>query len=339
MTTSSGSNITTVDCTNGTDLPRMRNRPTLSVVLTLYTMDQIDYFKNCLDGLRNQTYENIEVVACPENEDVINAVQEYCNQVDDIDIVFHPLENVTEGLSEARNRGAEAATGDIVAFLDIDAVPDKEWAKELVGPYVQYDVLAVGGEARPVWEETDTRPYWVPPEFDWLIGSNHDEFGSEGEFVRNTYGCNISFRRDVFLELGGYDTELGKSHGFNLQGEEPSFGIKLQEAYGTAVYYQPNATINHYVNTEQQTLRWLVNRAFLQGVSKQVIESKHADSESLTEENEYLSFVLLTAFPRHIFNFATRLSIKELVFALMVLVYVGCVGSGYVFSIVRELVN
>lgn len=337
MIESSGSTIRRKDCTEGTDLPRMPNLPKISVVLTLYTEPQIQYFSDCFEGLRNQSYGNIEVVVCPENEPVIEATREICDDISDIEVQFCPLENITSGLSEARNRGAKAATGEIVAFLDIDAIPDSDWASELVAPYVKDDVLAVGGKANPVWEETRTRPYWVPTEFDWLVGSNHDEFGSEGDFVRNTYGCNISFRRDVFLELGGYDTDLGKNHGLNLQGEEPNFGIKLQREYGTAVYYQPKATINHYVNTEQQSLKWLLNRAFLQGVSKQVIESKHTGSESLTEEDEYLSFVLFTAFPRHLLRTITRVSIKEFVFAVMILVYVGFVGTGYLFSKLRNL--
>lgn len=337
MTKSSGSTIQRKNCTTGTDLPSMSNMPKLSVVLTLYTEEQVQYFEKCFEGLQNQSYENIEVVVCPENEPVIESTREFCNSVSDVEIQFCPLTNITGGLSEARNRGAEAATGEIVAFLDIDAVPDADWAAELVSPYVQYDVLAVGGKARPVWEESGERPYWVPTEFDWLVGSNHEEFGSEGEFVRNTYGCNISFRRDVFLQLGGYDTDLGKNHGLNLQGEEPNFGIQLQKEYNTAVYYQPNAVIRHYVSTEQQSLKWLLNRAFLQGVSKQVIESKHSGEGSLTEEDEYLSFVLFTAFPRHLLRSLTRFSIKEFVFAIMVLVYVGFVGTGYLYSKFRDL--
>jgi len=333
----STSSIITSNCSDDTKFPKIVDTPRVSVILTLYTVDQIEYLKKCMDGLLNQTYDNIEIVLCPENKDVISQTEEYCKSLQtDVDILFLPLENVEGGLSEARNRGAKSANGDIVAFLDIDAVPVQTWAGELVKPYVEFDLFAVGGRATPVWETTNQRPKWIPEEFDWLIGSNHDEFGEEGDFVRNTYGCNISFRRDVFLELGGFDTSLGKNDGFNLQGEEPELGIKLQREYNTAVYYQPNSLIRHYVNTKQQKLGWLVKRAFLQGVSKKVIDTKHSQQTSLSEENDYLSFVLLTAFPRHILNSISNQSTKHLFFSLMILIYVFCVGCGYFYASINS---
>lgn len=323
------------NCSRGTKFDPIPENPKISVVVTLYSLDQISYFEDCLAGLRNQSYENVEFCILPESEEVIGRVTEICAKIDDDRIVIHPLESVS-GLSEARNKGAERATGDIVAFLDVDAVPTPRWAEFIADPYERYDLFAVGGKAVPIWEERNKRPSWIPPEFDWLVGSNHNEFATEGEFVRNTYGCNISFRRDVFLELGGYDTDLGKSHGFNLQGEEPSLGIQLQLEYDTAVYYQPNALINHAVDTEQQQVRWLLERAFLQGVSKEVIDSKFRTSDTpLEEEDDYLKFVLLTAFPRHLTQSVTRDSPEKLLTAVMILMYTFCVGTGFLYSKIR----
>lgn len=327
-----GLSIRKSNCTKGTKFSEMRENPKVSVILTLYTVDQMDYLRECVNGLLKQTYDNIEIVVCPENDDVIAQTVSFCEALEsDIDISVFPLHNVTGGLSEARNRGARKASGEIVAFLDVDAVPNQSWVEELVNPYVEFDLFAVGGRATPVWETTNQRPLWIPEEFDWLIGSNHTEFGEEGDFVRNTYGCNISFRRDVFLNLGGYDTELGKNDGFNLQGEEPELGIKLQTEYNTAVYYQPNAVINHYVNEEQQELGWLVRRAFLQGISKQVIESKHSGKNSLSEENSYLSFVLFTSIPNYFVKAVTKFSLRQFIFGIMIFLYVVCVGLGYFY--------
>lgn len=320
------------NCHRGTKFESLPENPKVSVIITLYTVDQLSYLEDCIGGLQEQTYENVEFCILPENEEVISRVKDRYDTSNDSRIVIHSLDSVS-GLSEARTIGAEKATGDIVAFLDVDAIPTPRWVEHLVNAYTRYELFAVGGRAIPIWEGRQARPAWIPPEFDWLIGSNHEEFADEGEFVRNTYGCNISFRRDVFLDLGGFDSDLGKSHGFNLQGEEPSLGVQLQTEYNTAMYYQPNALIEHAVDETQQQLRWLLERAFLQGVSKEVIDSKYADDDTpLEEEDDYLKFVLLTAFPRHIGLAIQYLAPHQIVTAVMVLVYTFFVGSGFLYS-------
>lgn len=320
------------NCTRETGLDPLPENPSVSVVITLFAPHQIPYLKSCVDGVLNQTYDNIEICICPETDEVIQETVAYAETLpSDANVSVNPLDEMS-GVSEARNNGAEHASGDIVAFIDVDAVPNEDWVEKLVQPYIEDDVLAVGGRADAAWEGDGVRPRWLPPAFDWLVGANHDEFGEQGEFVRNTFGCNCSFRRDVFLSLDGYDTDLGKEHGFNLQGEEPAFGAKLQKNYNTAVYYEPAARINHAVSPEQQTLKWLLNRAYLQGVSKKIIGDKHQNN-ALAEENEYLRFVLLTAAPRYLKQALITFSPTFLLFTVMVFVYTFFVGLGYLRAI------
>lgn len=314
-------------CSSYTEYEPLPNNPKVSVILTLYTESQLNYLQNILPALQTQTYDNIEVVVLPETDPVITQTTDMIDRLSDDRFVVEPLAEVS-GLSEARNNGAEVATGDIVAFLDIDAIPADVWVENLVTPYVQLDLFAVGGRATPGWEQRGSRPATVPPAFDWLVGSNHDEFADAGDLVRNTYGCNISFRRDVFLELGGYDDSLGKSHGHNLQGEEPHLGFALKQHYQTGVYYAPDATITHFVSPEQQTLSWLSNRAYLQGISKAVIQSLHED-DALGEEDDYLSFILFSAIPSYLWTGFTNLSPKYIGFAVLCLWYTFLVGIGF----------
>lgn len=317
------------ECSSYTDYEPLPDTPTVSIILTLYTESQVAYLDKMLPVLQDQSYSDIEIVILPENETVIRKSQTLVEALDDSRFVFEPLESVS-GLSEARNIGAETATGDIVAFLDIDAVPSTVWAEKIAQPYVTEDVFAVGGRAVPGWETRTNRPFTVPPVFDWLVGSNHDSFAEQGELVRNTYGCNISFRRDVFLDLGGYDEALGKSHGYNLQGEEPNLGIELRKQFQTGVYYEPTAQITHFVNAEQQTLSWLSNRAYLQGVSKAVIESLHDDDGALTEEDDYLKYILFGAIPSYIKSGVLNLSPRYFAYAFLCLWYTGLVGVGFI---------
>lgn len=317
------------ECSSYTEYEPLPDEPTISIVLTLYTDPQVAYLDKMLPVLQDQTYSDIEVVILPETESVIQKTKTLVDALDDSRFVCEPLESVS-GLSEARNIGAETATGDVVAFLDIDAIPSTVWAEKIAQPYISDDVFAVGGRAVPGWETRTNRPPTVPPVFDWLVGSNHDSFAEAGELVRNTYGCNISFRRDVFLDIGGYDESLGKSHGYNLQGEEPNLGIELRNRFQTGVYYEPTAQITHFVNYEQQTLSWLSNRAYLQGVSKAVIESKHNDDEALDEEDDYLKYILFGAIPSYVTSGVLNLSPRYFGYAVLCVWYTLLVGIGFI---------
>jgi glucosyl-dolichyl phosphate glucuronosyltransferase len=65
------------------------------------------------------------------------------------------------GLSGARNTGLGRASGEVVAFLDDDAVPAPDWLERLAGGYGPPEVVGVGGAVLPAWEAD--RPGWFPP--------------------------------------------------------------------------------------------------------------------------------------------------------------------------------
>lgn len=131
------------------------------------------------------------------------------------------------GPAAARNSGAAASFAPIVAFTDDDCRPAPEWASSLLAAYKDQEVGAAGGpvvgssQARYLeryfsckqpfgpLEATLGRSSWLLYRF-WLYArENIAPRAPAGE--RDAYllaGANLSFRRDVFEALGGFDDRI-----------------------------------------------------------------------------------------------------------------------------------
>ena len=225
---------------------------------------------------------------------------------------------VDEGLSTARNEGAEVATGDIVVFTDDDVVADPGWVEALIEIYEREDPAGVGGNVKPIWPNGS--PWYLPSEFNWLVGVMYDHFVDEQrpQPVRNTFGCNISFNREAFLEAGGFRVDLGKNQEKPLQGEEAECCERIDGEF----WYTPDALVEHRVDPGQLTLQYLFRRAFWQGFSKAAL------TEDTDSESSYLKYLLFRSIPRRL----TQPSLRNLGQIPMVLVLTSLVGLGFVYG-------
>ena len=113
---------------------------------------------------------NIETIFVAERSaELYERVKTYAEEkaVRNMIVVFN---NGEPGLSAARNLGIKEARGDIIAFIDDDALPFPDWAEEMVKTYEDDQVIAVTGPALPLWEHKAMA--WFPEEFYWIsLGS------------------------------------------------------------------------------------------------------------------------------------------------------------------------
>jgi glycosyltransferase involved in cell wall biosynthesis len=302
----------------------------VSVVLCTYSPERYDDFREAADSLLTQTYDDVELVVVVDGrEPVYERVRE--DYGDREDVLLH-CNDENLGLLESRNVGAELATGDVVAFIDDDAIADERWVEALVASYEERDAVAVGGKMTPEWVAGE--PGFLPEEYHWLVGATHRGFADGPGWVRNTFGSNISFRREVFLELGGFDPDIGGRQGdANLQGGETELCARLAVEYDERVWYSPEAVVAHKVFDYRTDPWWLLDRAFWQGYSKRAMEVLLPETGS--EENDFLKLLVFESVPTRLRSLAATPSIdgvKQLVFLLL---FTGSVGVGYLYGLNR----
>lgn len=167
------------------------------------------------------------------------------------------------GLSNARNAGLALAEGDIIAFLDDDAIPEPGWASGILDTFSDPEIVAVGGRAVLEWSEA--KPEWFPSEFECYFAP-YDLGGKICEVTDEHYpvGANMAFRRFVFDKLGGFDTRLGYSGEAKFGWEDIEMFYRISQIGGKIVY-QPSALVHHKVGAEKVTRSYIKKRLFAEG--------------------------------------------------------------------------
>jgi glucosyl-dolichyl phosphate glucuronosyltransferase len=302
----------------------------VSVVICTYAMERYDVFSACVDSVLAQTYDPLEVVLVVDGNDAV--FERACASYGDREGVVIRCNDANRGISYSRTRGAEIATGDIVAFIDDDGVAEPDWIEELARVYEETDAIAVGGHARPDW--VAEKPDFFPAEFYWLVGCDERGMGEHMDELRNTYGSNISFRRNVFLAVGGYDENTGRKGDRHIQAHEAPVCIRMADKYGKGVIYNTDAVVNHKLFEYRGDFRWLVFRSFWQGYSKRIMDLLLPKAAG--DKNEYLKRLMFEFVPARVRDLVREPSSAKVKQLGAIFVFTAAVGFGYCYGLLQS---
>lgn len=257
----------------------------VSVVICAHTFDRFDDIRAAVASVRSQTRPADELLLVIDHND------ELLDALADLDAKVVPNTG-PKGLSGGRNTGTDLASGDVVAYLDDDAVASPDWLAHLVAPFEEDPhVVAVGGWAHPAWDTA--APAWFPPEFNWVIGCSHRGLPTTRARVRNVIGCNMAYRRRAVVDAGGFDTGLGRTADRPLGCEETELCIRMHQLDPQAVILlEPKATITHRVPEARTRWRYFVSRCRAEGNSKAHVSSLVGSGDGLGSERAYVARVL-----------------------------------------------
>lgn len=227
------------------------------------------------------------------------------------------------GLSGARNTGLQAATQPVTVFLDDDAAARPGWLATLVEPYERPETICTGGSVYPRWP--DHRPVWLPASFDWVVGCSYAGLPSSVGQIRNPIGANMSMRTAPALNVGGFDSAVGRVRGKPAGCEETELAIRLAaDQPGSAVLYVPQAIVDHDVLPERVSLRYFLRRCWNEGLSKATVVQLVGSGRGLERERLHI----ITVIPREALGDLHRLATGEIAAILRM----GVALSGLAFT-------
>ena len=223
--------------------------PRISAVVCTYNGERT--IRDCLEGLLNLEYPNFEVIVVDDGStDATAAIaREYG---------FRLLTTQKLGLSNARNIGMEAATGEIVAYLDDDARPDPHWLTYLAATFLSTEHAGVGGP--------NIAPSGDGPTADCVDkapGNPVHVLLSDTE-AEHIPGCNMAFRKECLQAIGGFDSQ------FRVAGDDVDICWRLRQ-HGWTLGFSPAAVVWHHRRNSIQAY-WKQQRGY--GKAEALLERK-----------------------------------------------------------------
>jgi len=265
----------------------------VSVVICAHTLRRQQETCAAVESVRAQSFQNREIIVVVDHNPELYAT--LTAALPDVTVVENREER---GLSGARNTGVSRARGDVVAFLDDDAVADPDWLKFLADAYADPAVAGVGGLILPSWQRS--RPSWFPDEFDWVVGCTYRGMAETRGPVRNLLGASASFRRDVFELAGGFRTGIGRSASKRPLGcEETELCIRLsQRSPGSVFLFDDRAVVWHQVPADRGRFGYFRARCYAEGLSKAQVTASVGAGDGLAAERRYTTRTLPRAVGR-----------------------------------------
>ena len=198
--------------------------PRISIVVCAYNAAAT--LEECLTGCDRLDYPDFEVVVVDDGstDGTAEIARRHRARL---------VQTENQGLSSARNTGATAASGEIVAYLDSDAYPDPQWLRYLAREFASSDVAGAGGPN-------------LPPPGSGLIAQSVAQAPGGPVHVMVTDreaehlpGCNLAFRKSALSAVGGFDPQ------FRAAGDDVDVCWRVQ-MMGGRLAFSPSALVWHH---------------------------------------------------------------------------------------------
>lgn len=251
----------------------------LSVIICTY--NRARYLYPLLESLAAGCETDYEIVLVDNNSSDATRAEVDRFDADHPELQLHYCFEPQQGLSYARNRGIRESKGDILVYVDDDALVNPDYLQTYARFFAENpEALAAGGPILPRYDGCE-EPSWMSHYTRQLVTGKLWLGDREREFPRGAFpgGGNAAYRRAVFEQVGLFNVELGRK-GSSLIGAEEKDLFDKMTSRGIRFYYLPTAILYHLIPPRKLTQDYFDRLTYGIGVSerlrtKQVSQGKY----------------------------------------------------------------
>lgn len=287
-----------------------------SVILCTYNRDK--YIYNVLKSIAENKCPEDRYEIVLVNNNSTDQTEAECNRfaADYPNVRFRYFVERNQGLSYARNRGITEATGDLLVYVDDDALVNDTYLQTYLDFFAQHpEIDAAGGPILPEYETEE--PAWMSTFTRQLITGKLYLGDKQREFPSQAFpgGGNAAYRKSVFDKVGLFNVELGRK-GDSLVGAEEKDIFDKMTTLGMRFFYLPSAILYHLIPPKKLTKEYFEKLTYSIGKSerirtKNISTAKYLKRLAMEGVKWGATFVLCVY---HTFKFTPQKGIKLLQF-------------------------
>ena len=229
----------------------------LSVILCTYNRER--YIYNVMESIAAGGYGDYEIVLVNNNstDGTEGECQRFAKEHPEVKMRY--CVERQQGLSYARNRGIRESQGDVLVYVDDDALVNREYLQTYADFFERNgEAVAAGGPIIPRYDGCE-EPDWMSHYTRQLITGKLYLGDKEREFPGEAFpgGGNAAYRKSVFDTVGLFNTDLGRK-GNSLIGAEEKDLFDKMTSHGMKFYYLPTAILYHLIPPKKLTQDYFV---------------------------------------------------------------------------------
>ena len=219
----------------------------ISIIICTYNREK--YIRPLLESIAKNDYPTTDYEIVLVDNNCTDNTHGVCEQFAAAhkEVAFCYVIEPEQGLSAARNKGIKEAKGDIIIYVDDDALVDSDYIRQYAEHFATYpETMAAGGPIEPLYETKE--PSWMSPYTKALLTAWMNYGTQVREYPNGRYpgGGNAAYRKEVFERVGLFNTELGRKGNLLLASEEKDIFDKMK-ALGMKVLYLPTPVLHHCI--------------------------------------------------------------------------------------------
>ena len=254
------------------------------ITIIICTYNREKYIGPLLESIAKNNYPKGDYEILLVDNNCTDNTRSVCDVFarDHADISFRYVVEPEQGLSAARNKGIKEAKGDIIIYVDDDALIDSNYISSFAEHFANNPTtMAAGGPIEPLYETAE--PNWMSPYTKALLTAWMNYGNTVRNYPNGRYpgGGNAAYRKVVFDKVGLFNTELGRKGTALLASEEKDIFDKMR-ALGMEVKYLPTPVLHHIIPQAK------LEKPYFDRLTRQIGDSERMRTLAISK-SKYLS--------------------------------------------------